>query len=123
MNINTIRKLIKEKEITQNDIASQMGISGNAISQKLKKGDFKVSDLEKMAKILEVPVNYFFEEEKNENGFNHVANVHGNKQHVIVNGDKVLLEKIKGLENQVLLLNERIKDKEEMIVQLKERKI
>jgi transcriptional regulator with XRE-family HTH domain len=64
MNISKIRKLMREKEITQKFIASQMGLSPNAISQKLKKGDFNVSDLEKMAEILQVSVKYFFEDDK-----------------------------------------------------------
>jgi transcriptional regulator with XRE-family HTH domain len=113
MNINKIRKLLKEKEITQNDIASQMGLSGNAISQALKKGDFKVSFLEKLAEILEVPIVCFFEEDdKLSNGFKQIANGHGNSQNFVLKTEHekvmVLEEKIKGYEKEVELLKEVI---------------
>lgn len=125
MNVNKIRELIKEKGISQKVIAARMGLSGNAISQDLKKGDFKVSVLESIAEILEVPVTYFFDNDISENGVKQVANGHGNNLKVIMNSDddmKELKAKIKGLEIQVTLLEERIKDKDELINLLKDKK-
>ena len=42
------------KPISQKQIAKEIGISGNGLSSALKKGDFKVSMLEKISKALEV---------------------------------------------------------------------
>ncbi len=69
MNISKLNNLLKTRNITQKDISSKIGISQNAFSQALKRGDFRISMIEKIAAALNVPVSYFFEESEGQSNF------------------------------------------------------
>lgn len=63
MNINKLNSLIDGKKITKAYIVKAADISRPSLDAILAGGDFKVSNLEKIAKILKVPVGYLFDEE------------------------------------------------------------
>ena len=109
MYINKLRNLLKKKDISQKKLSEGIDFSRTALSQALIRGDMKVSLLVKIAKFLNVPISYFFEDNKDLAGNNQTANGNNNKQ-IIVNGKKTnvkaLSEKIKGLEKEVKYLSE-----------------
>lgn len=60
--INNIVAELARKNITRQDLAKKIDISANSLSKKLNGVvDFKVSELEKIAKVLNVPATIFFE--------------------------------------------------------------
>jgi len=62
MNIKLLKE-IQSKQISQRDLASKIGMTQSGLSQALASGDLKVSTLEKIAEVLDVPVTCFFEVE------------------------------------------------------------
>lgn len=62
MNVNKLSSLIDGKRITKASIIKKAGISRPALDAILNGSDFKVSNLEKIAMALGVPVGYFFDE-------------------------------------------------------------
>jgi transcriptional regulator with XRE-family HTH domain len=66
MNIgDKIKNRIREKGISINELEKGIGIAQNSIHGMIKRNDYKVSVLEKIAEYLGVRVGYFF---PNENG-------------------------------------------------------
>lgn len=63
MNINKLNNLIDGKKTTKASIIKKTGISRPALDSILEGNDFKVSNLEKIARALCVSVGYFFDEE------------------------------------------------------------
>lgn len=64
MDISKLRKLISLRGFNKREMATKIGFSQTAFSQALTRGDFRVSLLEKIAEILNVPVGYFFDDSK-----------------------------------------------------------
>jgi len=60
MKTNKIKSLLKEKRISQRQAAELLGVSVTAFNLALKRGDFRVSWLEKLSKILNVSISEFF---------------------------------------------------------------
>lgn len=91
----------------------------------LKGADAKISTIETIAKILNVPVGYLFEEDSTGRGvsidaeFSAVAMSTGNATATF--GDAVLAERVKSLEQLVSEKDERIKELKERIEELKVR--
>lgn len=63
MNFKKLNSLIDKKKITKASIIKKTGISRPALDSILGGNDFKVSNLEKIARALSVTVGYFFDEE------------------------------------------------------------
>ena len=101
MNISKLRNIIEKKRITQKEIAVKIGLSENALSTALKKGDFKISMLEKIAEVLGVPVGYFFEE--------------GDEPPVTQNFNSADISMLK---NEIKMLKKIIEQKDQMIEKL-----
>ncbi len=59
-----IRQILKSNSISQKILAEKINMSPEALGKALKRGDFKVSVLEKIAEVLEVPIGTFFGMEK-----------------------------------------------------------
>lgn len=58
--ISNIKKLLKDKEISQRDFASRINITQSGLYQMLVKEDLKVSTLLKIANEFNIPITYFF---------------------------------------------------------------
>ncbi len=68
MNISKLKKLATVKKLSIKELSEKVGISETGMYKALKKGDFKISTLEKISAILDVPVGYFFEESSKNTG-------------------------------------------------------
>lgn len=67
MNISDkITQIRKEKKISLAEMAEKMGISYQGLQQMIKLNDYRVSQLEKIATILEIPISSFFSDFENE---------------------------------------------------------
>jgi len=64
MNASKIEKLRKQKNLTQKQFAEKINITTTGYINLIQRNDLKVSVLEKIAKVLGVPVSYFFENEQ-----------------------------------------------------------
>ena len=60
---SVIEKLIEEKNLSQTKVAERIGMSREGFGRMLKGKTMKVSTLDKIAKVLNVPITYFFKEE------------------------------------------------------------
>jgi len=60
--INKLKALFVEKNITQQEIAKELGITETTMSRKMKKGVFDSDEMYKMIEILEIenPSEIFF---------------------------------------------------------------
>lgn len=56
-----LKILLKNNEITFNDLAEKMGITSNGLYLSFKRGKVTISTLEKIGKVLDVHPFYFFE--------------------------------------------------------------
>ncbi len=123
MNISRLKKLIEKKRITQKEIAKYIGLSENAFSTALKKGDFKISMLEKICEYINVPVSYFFEEESGTSPNKQITNGNGNVQMNGVNNGSIKLNNAKHeidkLKAELSGCREQLKLKDEIIELLK----
>ncbi|MCF6242510.1 MAG: helix-turn-helix domain-containing protein [Bacteroidales bacterium] len=61
-----IRHLYKSKGLTIESLAKELNITQPGFSKMLKTNDFKISALQKIANILDVPITYFFEDNERE---------------------------------------------------------
>lgn len=135
MNISKLNNMIDGKRITKAKVIRETGISRPALDAILCGNDFKVSNLEKLAKCLSVSVGYFFDDEITEirtAGRDYVEKGriehHGNeydgsyaKDISSSTNDSVLAERIKSLEALIVEKNERINELKERIDELKSR--
>lgn len=81
-NFNIIRDLADTKNISLKDIANKIGISADGLQKIIRNGSTKTATIEEIARILEVPVGIFFDDNK---GSNHTiahngsaASIYGN---------------------------------------------
>ena len=65
MNYDKIKNAAYERNITMKALAEAVGLSYNGLSLSFKNDTLKVKDLEKIAKVLDLPISYFF----NDSGF------------------------------------------------------
>jgi transcriptional regulator with XRE-family HTH domain len=61
-NFLIIRDLAEKKNMTIRKLANKIGVTESALHLLIKNGSTKTSTLEKIAKVLDVPVGYFFDE-------------------------------------------------------------
>ena len=126
MNIKKLSDLIEERKITKVSVLRKSGISKPTLDKILQGRDFKVSNLEKLAKALKVPVGFLFDDYeatgmvKVEATAQYSAAANQGDASVVV-GDDVMAEKIKALEAIILEKDERIKELKECLEILKNR--
>lgn len=58
----TVKKYCRQRGLTLKDLAVRIGMTETGLSRSLKKKSLKVKALEDIAKELDVPVRFFFEE-------------------------------------------------------------
>lgn len=63
LNLQKVKDLAKEKNISLNEVAEKLEMSPQALSRMLKENSTKVSTLEQFASIFGVSVSYFFDED------------------------------------------------------------
>lgn len=62
MDTRKLKELINSRRTSQKELAEKLELSEHGIGRMIKNGEFKVSTLEEISKILKVPMNYWFEE-------------------------------------------------------------
>jgi transcriptional regulator with XRE-family HTH domain len=63
---NSIKELAKDEGITIKNLCSQIGMTEQGFATSLKNQTLKIETLEKIAKIFDVPLSYFFGEDYQE---------------------------------------------------------
>lgn len=113
MNTNKLANLIDGKKITKSKVVKSAGISLPTLNAILDGKDFKVSNLEKIARALKLPVGYFFDDYEADNSkislegqFNAQTSI---GDPTVIVGDAVLVERIKSLEILLEQKDETIK--------------
>lgn len=74
-NLQIIRDLCRDKNITLKELAKRTGLSQHGLQIILRNNSTKVENLEKFAQILNVPISVFFEEPKNKTPFDVASDV------------------------------------------------
>lgn len=125
MNVKKLSNLIEERKIPKAEIIRRAGISKPTLDSILEGKDFKVSNLEKIAQALNIPVGYLFDDTElptsvniSSNGKYSAAANQGDAS--IVVGDSILIERIKSLEAILSGKDEMIAEKDDRIKELKE---
>ena len=121
LNTKRLVFLRKRKVLKQSDIADMLEINVATYGLLERSGDFKASQIVKLAKFFNVKIAYLFGEDGYDSEIigdnNNVLNANGKHINLTNNGNNsvaVLQEKIKGLEKEV-------KNKDEIIKLLKEK--
>lgn len=63
VNLNLIKSLAERQNISIRELADKVGVSENQIHVMCKTNSTKINTLEKIAKVLNVSINYFFDED------------------------------------------------------------
>lgn len=64
LNLQKIKKLSEIKKIPLQEVAKRINTSSQALSRMMRENGTRVETLEKIAKVFNVPINYFFDEEQ-----------------------------------------------------------
>ncbi len=122
--INNLAKLLKNKSITQINLSNGINVSKTTINNWLNyRSKIDAVSLKKISDFLNVPVSYFFDEspapvDNNQNTnttISQVTNGNGNSPKVIIQANE-----IKSLKREIELLQDQLKEKDEIIRLLKE---
>ena len=112
------------RKVTQRELADKINISSTAMSQAIKREDFKISMLEDIAKALRVTVSYFFEDKEEiltENNYlendllDSVKNQLQMENNFLKKENELLQNTIKDKNQFINLLNEKILGYEAML--------
>ena len=113
MNINRLNQMFENSKLSKVEFAKRCGITRATLDNALQGGDIRVSILEKIASVLDIPVGTLFDDPPSLSliGDNNQVNGHG--AHGNING---------GTTVDVAVLEERIKAMQQLL-QEKERTI
>jgi transcriptional regulator with XRE-family HTH domain len=78
LNYNKIKSLASENKISLKELADKINLSEQGLHSGIKKQTLSVTNLEKIAEVLEVPVSYFFEDKEDVKKI--INNTNGNIQ-------------------------------------------
>jgi len=125
MNLDKIKKLSENKNITLTDLAGKINMSYQNLNRCIREKKIQATDLENIANVLDVPISYFFDEvgpgatvQKNFGNNNNVVQS-GGRVNIVSNNEAALLKEIENLKSQ---LSECKKDKENLFELLKSKK-
>ena len=57
-----IKKILIDKDMTLTDLAEKLGVTQQNVSAKLKKNDMRISEIEKIADVLEYEIDIKFKQ-------------------------------------------------------------
>lgn len=120
MYINKLLRLIDGKKITKAYIVKKADISRPALDSILAGNDFKVSNLEKIAAALNVPVGYFFDEPTTSATIHTEGDFSPASETGNISITEVSAGSVTDLRQQIAQLKSQLADKEK-IIQLLER--
>ena len=106
-NLSIIRDLSEKKKITLREIANSVSISEDGLQKIMKSGRTNTDTLERIAKVLNVPVGYFFDDTP----LSAINQKGGNGSAMTVIGNATVGDAQKEIEH----LKNRLRDKEDII--------
>lgn len=112
MDINKIKILANEKNISLKEICLKIGISEQGFHKMFKTNSIKVDILEKIASVLGVHVNYFFDKDYSVKNLNIITaghKINGNQNNI--NGDISINE----AKREIIHLRELLAEREKRI--------
>lgn len=112
LNSNKIEKVRKYKSYTQASFAEKLGMKLGGYKNNLKTGNFRAEHIEKISELLGISIHNLFSS-------------YVNKEHdeTIVEEERAeYVTKIKELKKEIKVLEDRLKDKDEIIKLLKSSK-
>jgi len=113
LNIKKLEGLRKSKNVTQQELSDILEMDISTYGNLLRNGDFRVKHLEKICDLFEIQTSYLFDEMENYQ----TANGNNNAQLII----SIKNETIEKLQTENELLRDQLKDKEQIIILLKEK--
>jgi len=120
MNYNEIKKLCSLKKIAVKNLAEKIEMTETGLYSAFRNNTLKIRDLEQIAKVLGVTVDYFFDEKDDQKNININGNMQvGNKKSNINDNANNELETCK---KELALTKEILKGKDEIIELLKGKK-
>ncbi|MDE7080045.1 MAG: helix-turn-helix transcriptional regulator [Muribaculaceae bacterium] len=115
LNIKYINELIRNSKLTKTEITKRVGLSRPALDRLLAGSDVRVSTLEKLSEVLEVPMMFFF------SGTQQPITIHtsGANSPGMMSGGNITMcdqtEEIRRLRLELSLKEELLKAKEELL--------
>jgi transcriptional regulator with XRE-family HTH domain len=109
-----LKRLLRQQGLLQRELAADLGMSRQNFSNKIAANSFSNDQLEKMAKILQVPANYFMDESK-------IAVPEPISENVLLE-IKMLKKEKEYLETIIQEMKSRMKSMEEFLEYLKTQK-
>ena len=112
-NFQLIRVLIKKRNLSFEALCDKADISTQALRDAIKRNSTKTEYIERIAKILNVPISYFFEDGINEDQYNRVEDVTQTTENIEITHLKNIIEekntRIEELKDHIKTLQEKIK--------------
>ena len=113
MVLSNIKKIAESKRITIVSVAEEIGMSIANLHRCIRENKIEASVLEKIAHVLDVPMNVFFDDSKNtitqNGGKKNAASIYGNVSTCDIESYKVKISNLEKLleekEKQIKLLN------------------
>lgn len=115
-NLQIIKDIAERKSMSIRELAERVGIKENQIHVMCRTNSTKIDTLEKIAKVLEVPISEFFDNAPAISVPGNHNQVNGHGAHGNINGnDAVLAERVKALEALLAEKERLIKVYEKMV--------
>ena len=121
-NLQKIKVLAKKRGTTINDLAKQLGMTPQAIHLMVRENSTKTDTLERIARMIEVPISIFFDETMDGEKFQNAGTE--NNQSSRDNNTGINMaehDELIKLREEVKYLKKILSDKDERIADLKER--
>lgn len=119
LNISKLNSLIDRKSTSKAMIIRETGISRPALDAILSGNDFKVSNLEKIAKSLKINIGYLFDEESIQ--IRKAGQDYVERDKIELKENQTSAIEINLLKEQIELLKAQLADKDEIIRLLREK--
>lgn len=107
MIVNRLSELFKASGLNKAELAKKCNISRPTVDNALNGGNIQVETLESFAKVFDVPVGYFFDEEPILSG--HSAHVKGNNNVLVGGSNHGTINKLNECEREVEILRVEVK--------------
>jgi transcriptional regulator with XRE-family HTH domain len=119
MDFTKIKNLAKKRDLNIKELSEKIEMSEANFYKCINRGSIETKHLEKIAKVLNVPVSYFFDEPEQNGLVINNGNFNGNN---VSEGSRVLI-KVNEQQHEIDRLKEKLHDKEELIEELRQRLI
>lgn len=120
MNLLKIKILLEDNKKSINWLSREIGMSNQNLYKCFEKNRIEANDLEKIAKILEVPITYFFNEDETIPKNKITTDESSISNEKLLNEIKYLEQSLEFQNNEIKMLKEMLQMKDTIIAQMKE---